>query len=181
VNIATSRPSADPKSTCGETSNDWPHVVAVSGDGKYRIVVSNDTPPTMQWILQRRFPSQWQNLRFCQSKIGLRIVTRFDPALKALVENLPDWCPQTRYGKAERVRTGYSPENQGTPYHSASVPSSAASGSVGVKATQQRVFQVIDNPAEVDRLHAEFPDALIIHCAIVKPPASALTATDAAR
>src|SRR5262245_29406216 len=79
----------------GETYESWPHIAAVSGDGKWRIIVSDDTAPTTRWILQRRrSPLRWENDKFCQSKIGLQIFAAFDPILKVAVDGLPPWCPQ---------------------------------------------------------------------------------------
>jgi hypothetical protein len=95
-----------PRSQTGETFHNWPHVVAVSRDGNWRIVISNDTPPAMQWILQRHAGAAWSNNKFCQTRIGLEIYASFDPVLKAAVADLPDWCPQLKLSEPQVAPAG---------------------------------------------------------------------------
>jgi len=92
-----------------EIDQDWPHVVAVSSTGEHRIIVSRDTPPAVQWILQRFSGGRWRPQKYCQSKVGLQIFATFDPALRAAVDLLPDWCPQIGSKRGQRrksARTG---------------------------------------------------------------------------
>jgi hypothetical protein len=82
------------KAAMREGDDNWPDVVAISADRKSRIIVSADTAPTTQWIVQCWDGCRWRSTNFCQSRIGMEIVAVFDPVLRAAVSCLPNWCPQ---------------------------------------------------------------------------------------
>jgi hypothetical protein len=101
--------SAVDKAVMREGDDNWPDVVAISADRKSRIIVSADTAPTAQWIVQRWDGCKWRSKNFCQSRIGMEIVATFDPVLSAAVSRLPDWCPQKpAKGRTEYTLTGKS-------------------------------------------------------------------------
>jgi hypothetical protein len=66
----------------GETATDWPEIIAVSANGAWRLALSNDTAPTVQWLLQkRRTATRWQTKLYCQTRAGLELHVPPRPAM----------------------------------------------------------------------------------------------------
>jgi len=77
------RPAQRPS---GETSDDYPGVVAVLDGGRSRVIVARDG---IQWIVQHWYGNQWRSRSFCCTKTALiRCCGGSTPELDAL----PDRC-----------------------------------------------------------------------------------------
>lgn len=84
--------SAERQAHMREGDDNYPDVLAISADRKSRIIVSADTAPTTQWIVQRWDGCQWRSTNFCRSRIGMEIVV--GSGFGGVVATLPGWCPQ---------------------------------------------------------------------------------------
>lgn len=84
-----------------EGADDYADVVAMLNN-RTRLIRSADTRPATQWILQFRSSARWRSDKFFQDKramLALYVNEGFleqtiDPQAQAILNALPDYCPQ---------------------------------------------------------------------------------------
>jgi hypothetical protein len=89
-NSAVSTLSGPLPAHLGESSDDYPAVVAVL-DSKTRVIEGSCR---IQWIIQKRRGGKWYGVYFCRTKEGLLLYARpLTPELLALPERFPERSP----------------------------------------------------------------------------------------